>query len=134
MIDIIKFKKIFFTVSFLKFIIVGMINTFSSFILYVILIRNDINYFLAIILSYFWGIIISYILNTIFVFNVKKINNILKFLVSYLSALLLNIIIVYIGVRYFFLGKVLMQFIATLICLVYNYLIQKNWVFKKEKN
>ena len=62
----------FISISFIKFLVTGFINTFSSFGLYVLLLKLNCNYIAAIVLSYIFGIILSYLLNTFFVFETKK--------------------------------------------------------------
>jgi gtrA family protein len=121
----------FISISFVKFLITGFINTFSSFGLYVLLLKLNCNYIVAIILSYIFGIVLSYFLNTFFVFNVKKeVRNMVKFVFSYLTSLILNILITYFLVNFFGLNKVFSQLIAIVICIGYNFIIQSKWVFK----
>lgn len=123
----------FISISFIKFLITGFINTFSSFGLYILLLKLNCNYIIAIILSYIFGIILSYLLNTFFVFNAKKeISNMVKFVFSYLTSLILNILITYFLVSFFELNKVLAQLIATIVCIGYNFILQSKWVFKKK--
>ena len=122
----------FISISFIKFLITGFINTFSSFGLYVLLLKLNCNYIIAIILSYIFGIILSYLLNTFFVFKAKKeVGNMIKFIFSYLSSLILNILVTILLVNYLKIDKIVAQLIATVICIGYNFILQSKWVFKE---
>ncbi|ERK52099.1 GtrA family protein [Leptotrichia sp. oral taxon 879] len=121
----------FISISFIKFLITGFINTFSSFGLYVLLLKLNCNYIIAIILSYIFGIILSYLLNTFFVFKAKKeVRNMIKFIFSYLSSLIINILVTILLVNYLKIDKIIAQLIATIICIGYNFILQSKWVFK----
>lgn len=121
----------FISISFIKFLITGFINTFSSFGLYVLLLKLNCNYIIAIILSYIFGIILSYLLNTFFVFKAKKeVRNMIKFIFSYLSSLIINILVTILLVNYLKIDKIVAQLIATVICIGYNFILQSKWVFK----
>lgn len=122
----------FISISFIKFLVTGFINTFSSFGLYVLLLKLNCNYIAAIVLSYIFGIILSYLLNTFFVFETKKeIKNMIRFIFSYLSSLILNILITTLLVNYLNIDKIIAQFLATIICISYNFILQSKWVFKE---
>lgn len=121
----------FISISFVKFLITGFINTFSSFGLYVLLLKLNCNYIVAIVLSYIFGIVLSYLLNTFFVFKAKKeVSNMVKFIFSYLTSLILNILITILLVNYLKIDKIIAQLIATITCISYNFIIQSKWVFK----
>lgn len=122
----------FISISFIKFLVTGFINTFSSFGLYVLLLKLNCNYIAAIVLSYIFGIILSYLLNTFFVFETKKeIKNMIRFIFSYLSSLILNILITTLLVNYLNIDKIIAQLLATIICISYNFILQSKWVFKE---
>lgn len=122
----------FISISFIKFLVTGFINTFSSFGLYVLLLKLNCNYIAAIVLSYIFGIILSYLLNTFFVFETKKeIRNMIRFIFSYLSSLILNILITTLLVNYLNIDKIIAQFLAIIICISYNFILQSKWVFKE---
>jgi len=85
--------------SFIKFIIVGIFNTFLTYCLYIVLLYI-LSYKIAYTMSYLLGIWISYFLNSFFVFkaniNFKKF---LKYPIVYIVQYILNIIFLYIFVE-----------------------------------
>lgn len=119
---------------FLKFAIVGVSNTAISFLVYVVLVKLSLYYILASIISYIAGILNSYILNTAFVFKEKKTKkNLFMFSSVYLSALLINLSLLYIMVDVFGTGPITGQILVTGIVMIYNYIMQKKWTFGASK-
>jgi len=119
---------------FLKFAIVGVSNTAISFLVYVVLVKLSLYYILASIISYIAGILNSYILNTAFVFKEKKTKkNLFMFSSVYLSALLINLSLLYIMVGVFGIGPITGQILVTGIVMIYNYIMQKKWTFGASK-
>lgn len=118
--------------DFVGFAIVGAINTGFSFIIYLLLLKLGLYYILASIVSYMAGIIVSYILNTKFVFKEQKtMSNLSKFVSVYLTALIINLSLLYFLVDIIGMNPVLGQIAVTLLVLFYNYILQKFWTFKK---
>ncbi|MBP2028329.1 putative flippase GtrA [Acetoanaerobium pronyense] len=119
---------------FLKFAIVGVSNTAISFLVYVVLVKLSIYYILASIISYIAGILNSYILNTAFVFKEKKTKkNLFMFSSVYLSALLINLSLLYIMVDVLGVGPITGQILVTGLVMIYNYIMQKKWTFGSSK-
>lgn len=119
---------------FLKFAIVGVSNTALSFLVYVVLVKLSLYYILASIISYIAGILNSYILNTAFVFKEKKTKkNLFMFSSVYLSALLINLSLLYIMVDVFGIGPITGQILVTGLVMIYNYIMQKKWTFGASK-
>lgn len=119
---------------FLKFAIVGVSNTAISFLVYVVLVKLSLYYILASIISYIAGILNSYILNTAFVFKEKKTKkNLFMFSSVYLSALLINLTLLYILVDIIGTGPITGQILVTGIVMIYNYIMQKKWTFGASK-
>lgn len=119
---------------FLKFAIVGVSNTAISFLVYVVLVKLSLYYILASIISYIAGILNSYILNTAFVFKEKKTKkNLFMFSSVYLSALLINLSLLYIMVDVFGTGPITGQILVTGLVMIYNYIMQKKWTFGSSK-
>ena len=94
LVDVLRILWMKFTnKQFIKFVIVGIINTTVTYVIYLLII-SYINYNIAYSLAYIIGILLSYFLNAKHVFN-KKINirSFLKFPLVYLIQYLLNIIL-----------------------------------------
>lgn len=117
---------------FLRFASVGAVNTAASFLVYIVLLHFQVYYIIASILAYITGIGISYILNTAFVFKAeKKRSTVYKFTAVYLSALLINLSLLYLFVDIFGMNPVLGQIMVTSAVLFYNYVLQSMWTFKR---
>ncbi|OBZ13441.1 polysaccharide synthesis protein GtrA [Bacillus sp. FJAT-26390] len=80
----------------IRFIIVGILNTGFTYVLYLILLLY-FPYSIAYTISYFLGIIISYLLNTFLVFKQPiSIKRIIKFPIIYVVQYLINLLLVFI--------------------------------------
>jgi putative flippase GtrA len=93
-----KIKELYFTPQFIKFLIIGGINTLSGTIFSLILmIFLQIN--IAFVISYALSLTLAYFLNTFFVFKQKiKFEKYLRFCLSYLPNFIINnavVIIIY---------------------------------------
>ncbi len=118
--------------TFIGFAVVGAINTGFSFIIYLLLLKLDLYYISASVIAYIAGIAVSYILNTKFVFRQEKtFANLSKFVSVYLTALVINISLLYFLVNIVGFNPVVGQIGVTCIVLFYNYVLQKLWTFKK---
>lgn len=70
--------------EFVRFLLVGAINTLLSYLLYLVLL-NFLSYLLAYSVSYFIGIVISYFLNIKFVFKkIASFTSFIKFPIVYI--------------------------------------------------
>lgn len=123
-------KKYF---QFIKFSMVGAINTITSLLIYYVMIYFNVNYMISIIVSYVLSSTIGYILNKYFVFHdraggTKK--SILKYYIVYGSALLLNITLMYILVDLLSVPKVISPVIVLCFIIPYNFILSKHWTFR----
>ncbi|NHM30004.1 GtrA family protein [Neobacillus terrae] len=117
--------------QFIKFCIVGASNTIISLAIYYFLLKLGIHYILASTVAYCAGIINGYIFSSSFVF--KKERNLvqaIKFIATYLSSLLINLLILYILVNGLKISEFLAQLMVTFFNVIYNFLLQKLWTFK----
>lgn len=89
-------KQRFLTKEFIKFLIVGVTNTFSNYIIYLILMKFlNVPYKPAYVIGYALSLVISYFLNVYFTYKSKpSIKSFLIFPISYLP----NFLIQYFGV------------------------------------
>lgn len=118
---------------FLRFAAVGAVNTGISFALYAVLVWRDVHYMLSGTIAYIVGIAVSYLLSTKFVFQRKRTaDNLMKFVSVYLSALLINLGLLYLAVDIIGISKIVGQLAVTGTVLFYNYFLQKIWAFRKE--
>lgn len=118
--------------QFIKFCLVGASNTVISLIIYWILLKFNIDYLVASTISYLAGIINGYFFSSSFVFkNKHNLKQAIMFIAVYLSSLLLNLLFLYVLVNYLHVTKFLAQVLVTGFNVIYNYLLNKVWTFKK---
>lgn len=115
----------FINKPFIRFVISGVINTGSTYIIYLILLAFW-EYKIAYTISYISGIFISYYLNTIFVFQEKiSFRKFLKFPVVYIAQYLINLLFIYLLVDKMGLSTALVPIVVTIIAIPITYLLSK---------
>lgn len=117
--------------QFLKFSLVGVLNTLITIISYNILIFLGLNYQLSNVIGYALGTINSYFFNKSWVFSSKENSYKLftKFIIVNLITLGINSYILHLGVTNFNLSKSIAQLIATAFGMVVNFALNKLWTF-----
>lgn len=119
---------------FVKFGIVGVINTLLNWIIFFMLNSVGIYYIISNVIAYSIATINSYFWNSKWVFKYEKDKKaivFLKFILLNLFGLTLNTIILFVLVDKFMLDKILALVITTGIVMFINYIINKLCVFKK---
>lgn len=119
---------------FIKFGLVGVLNTLINWILFILLNSFGIYYIISNVIAYSISTLNSYLWNSKWVFkysgdNVKETS--LKFIVLNVIGLTLNTIILYLLVDIVGLNKLIALVITTGVVMILNYFINKFWVFKK---
>lgn len=93
---------------FKKFCLIGVTNVVTSYTIYYILLTLGVYYLVAIAIAYFIGILNGNIWSSKFVFNKNKsINNMMKFFIVYISALFINLGIMYFCVDTYNMNKLI---------------------------
>ena len=121
-------------IRFIKFGMVGVINTLVNWIIFFILNALGMYYILANIIAYILGTVNSYLWNTLWVFKYKdkaSTETTIKFIILNLIGLGLNTGILYVLVDLCNLNKFIGLFITTAIVMIINYIVNKLWVFSK---
>lgn len=121
-------------IRFIKFGMVGVINTLVNWIIFFILNALGMYYILANIIAYILGTVNSYLWNTLWVFKYKdkaSTETTIKFIILNLIGLGLNIGILYVLVDLCNLNKFIGLVITTAIVMIINYIVNKLWVFSK---
>jgi len=118
-----KFKK------FLKYSIVGIVNTIITYPAFVFL-SNIIDYTFAIIIIFPLGVLLSYFLNKKFVFNKEK-GNMLIFFIIMTIMFITNFSITWLLVEFGNIIKEISQGIAIVVAFIVHYLLNKKFSFKK---
>ena len=123
--------------QFVKFGIVGMSNTLISYIVYVILVRLQINYLLASIVGFILSVLNSYYWNNKYVFKKQKDEQriwwktLLKTFVSYAgTGLFLSNILLVIWVEWIKVSEIVAPLINLLITVPLNFVINKFWAYR----
>jgi len=85
-----KIRETFFNLDFIKFVIIGGINTLgSTFLAFLFMLFMQAN--IAYVLSYILSLILAYYLNTWFIFKQKPVfNKLIRFCLAYIPNFLIN--------------------------------------------
>ena len=121
-------------IRFIKFGMVGVINTLVNWIIFFILNALGMYYILANIIAYILGTVNSYLWNTLWVFKYKdkaSTETTIKFIILNLIGLGLNTGILYVLVDLCNLNKFIGLVTTTAIEMIINYIVNKLWVFSK---
>lgn len=121
-------------IRFIKFGMVGVINTLVNWIIFFILNALGMYYILANIIAYILGTVNSYLWNTLWVFKYKdkaSTETTIKFIILNLIGLGLNTGILYVLVDLCNLNKFIGLVTTTAIVMIINYIVNKIWVFSK---
>ena len=117
---------------FIKFALVGVMNTLLNWSIFFILTKVELYYIVANVIAYLIATIHSYFWNSIWVFkynNGSKIKSSIKFIVLNIIGLLINTIILYVLVDIFNINKLISLVLTTVIVMIINYVANKVWVF-----
>ena len=122
--------------QFIKFGIVGVINTVSSWAFYYPLIFINVEYKIATTIAYILSSIIGYVLNNGWVFkkNVYDSNSVLRYYIVYGSSFFLNIGCMYLWVDVLHLSTYIAPILTLFITVPYNFIFSRLWVFTKKEN
>ena len=122
---------------FIKFSIVGLFSTLIDISFYLFLERIiEVYYLLAAALAFIIASSFSFIFNRFWTFRIdhgQKRIQYFKFIIVAIGGLLLTELILYTLVEKFFYYDILAKFIAIIIVVNWNFILQKHWSFKKEK-
>ncbi len=139
----IKIFKLFFSVQFLIFLLVGLTAAVSNYLSFVFIFNKFLPNYLSVAFAFSVGTIISFILNrtlTFKAFNEKIIYQIIKFGIAYIGLLIIGEISFYfmmflLKIRFIpdfsISNEYISQTFSIIISTIYNYLIMKFFSFKK---
>lgn len=123
----------FLNKEFLKFLLIGAVNTLSGVILSYIF-SFFLNPNLAFICGYFIGLLISFMLNCTITFrNTIKFTKFLKFSVSYIPNFIIQNITVYIIYNLLHWHKLIAYLLAAIIGLPITFLLMKFYTFNQNR-
>jgi putative flippase GtrA len=117
-----------------RFFIVGLSNTLLTYLFYVLLIKLELDYKLALFFVYLFGIIFGYLLNRYWTFSSNKQHrrSFIKYLMLYIFVFILNLLFLIFLVDFLFLNPIYSQLFVVLIISLVSFLVQKNWVFSSQ--
>lgn len=125
-----------------NYIIVGIMTTIFSWIVYVVSIwtfldtQNPVQLQIANILSWVAGVAFAYVTNRKYVFKSTE-KNILKeaaqFSTSRISTLLLDMAVMFVMVTLLGINDIISKFVSSVLVTISNYLISKLFVFHKKQ-
>jgi putative flippase GtrA len=126
--------------QFVKFAIIGVINTGVDFAVYFVLTRGtdffSTNIYLANTIAFITAATSSYIANRTWTFNIEhkaQVGEALKFYGTAASGFAINMAILYTGVSVFGMYDLVAKIIATFVAIFWNFFVTKFWVFKSKK-
>ena len=117
----------------LKFIYTGIINTIFYYILFSVFIYIELDYKFAVLLATLIGIIFSFKTFSKYVFDNQDNKLIFKFFIIYIVLYFTNILLIAIF-NLMIVNIYINGLIATLMCAILSFGLNKKFVFKKEKN
>ena len=118
---------------FVKFILVGILNTAFGYLVFALLLFLGLHYTLAVILSTVAGVLFNFKTTGTHVFKNHNNKLIFKFVAVYTITTTLGIIILRMA-ELAHINLYLAGLVSTGICAIISFLLNKNWVFKYEKN
>lgn len=133
-------KKEFFKnlVQFIKFNLVGVLNTLVDLGVYAVLTAVGLNKYVAQVISYACGVLNSYLFNTLWTFKKERRRTAKEFFLFVcvnVVSLGVSLGMLYVAEHYLHVeGKLLQKLIATPVAMVVNFFGNKLFVFTHEDN
>ncbi|WP_232278715.1 GtrA family protein [Paenibacillus sp. 481] len=122
----------FLSKEFLKFVVVGIVNTASTYLIYLLLL-SVLSYTLSYTVSYVCGIFISYVLNTYYVFK-EKLNykKMIQYPLVYVVQYVLNAIMLYLLIDYLGLEKEYAPLIVIILSIPITFILSRLIIKKND--
>jgi len=117
----------------IKFILIGGINTLIGFIVFSILYFILDDETSSLFLAYIFGVMINFKTYSKYVFTSSDRQVFVNFIMIYLGSFLLNTILLKIFINMIYFNPYISQFLLILIVTPILYLLQKKYVFIKNK-
>jgi putative flippase GtrA len=119
--------------QFLKFLFIGGINTLFSYTLFSLLIHSGLHYTMAVLIATCLGVLFNFQTTGKLVFKNNSNKLLIRFIAVYAALYFINIFIIKFAGN--FLENIYLRgAIATVICAILAYLLQKNLVFKPQQS
>ena len=138
-----KIKELFIRYKeIIMYLIFGVLTTVISLLTYYICVytflnpENAFQLQIANIISWIAGVIFAYITNRKYVFESQESNKVKeasKFVLSRVTTLLMDMLIMFVGVTIFKWNDKIIKLISQVVVIVANYIFSKLLVFRKKK-
>ncbi|PMC18402.1 GtrA family protein [Staphylococcus pettenkoferi] len=111
----------------IKFVIVGGINTFNYYVVYLLLLKVlNVQYLVSHITGFIVALIISYYLNCYFVYKVQPtLRKFLQFPITQLVNVGMQTLLLFIFVRFFHINSVIAPFAGLIITISVTFILSK---------
>ncbi|MDK7114812.1 GtrA family protein [Staphylococcus pettenkoferi] len=111
----------------IKFVIVGGINTFNYYVVYLLLLKVlNVQYLVSHITGFIVALIISYYLNCYFVYKVQPtLRKFLQFPITQLVNVGMQTLLLFIFVRFFHVNSVIAPFAGLIITIPVTFILSK---------
>lgn len=127
-----KIKNKSYRLEFIKFIVVGFINTFSNYIFYLLFMNIClIQYKMSYILGYILSLVGSYFMNTYFTYKERfKIKTFLLFPLTYIPNFIIQFVGVILLIDYMSINDAIAPLITTVVAMPITFIAMR-YVIKK---
>ena len=127
-----KIKNKSYRLEFIKFIVVGFINTFSNYIFYLLFMNIClIQYKMSYILGYILSLVGSYFMNTYFTYKERfKIKTFLLFPLTYIPNFIIQFVGVILLIDYMSINDAIAPLITTVVAMPITFIVMR-YVIKK---
>lgn len=125
--------------SLIFYIFLGIVTTIINISTYLLLLSVNLNNHISVVISWLLSVVFAYVSNKLWVFDSNFIFNnglvieFCLFLLTRITTLFLEMIIIWYGVQYLCQSPVVWKFIDNVFVVIINYLISKLIIFRKKR-
>ncbi|KAA8455750.1 GtrA family protein [Weissella paramesenteroides] len=125
--------------SLIFYIFFGIVTTIINISTYLLLLSVNLNNHISVVISWFLSVVFAYVSHKLWVFDSNFIFNnglvieFCLFLLTRITTLFLEMIIIWYGVQYLCQSPVVWKFIDNVFVVIINYLISKLIIFRKKR-
>lgn len=125
--------------SLIFYIFFGIVTTIINISTYLLLLSVNLNNHISVVISWFLSVVFAYVSNKLWVFDSNFIFNnglvieFCLFLLTRITTLFLEMIIIWYGVQYLCQSPIVWKFIDNVFVVIINYIISKLIIFRKKR-
>lgn len=122
-------------IQYIKFNIVGILNTLLAFLVYTIITYVSGSYFWGLLMDYLFGIIFSYVANKVFTFKDREKTSpwkLLKFTLLYAGVFVINYLMLDFAIKKYNFNPYISQFVVFAVLSVGLFTAQKIFIFSRD--